>query len=162
MLELLYVADADEAQSPLVARTGLWERSQFRANASCPIGIAVRSAANDTLEGLFATWDYCPPYLPANQVIPVATTSQDVSGPLVFVSPGGGGATEACDPRALTRLELVLPARVRPSEALQSLVDSRVVTLATGTEPLLAAQIDHGRLGQCLDLRPAASLVLRW
>ena len=41
-LELLWLTSEPEARSAPVARTRLWERSQWRSLGTCPFGIAVR------------------------------------------------------------------------------------------------------------------------
>lgn len=84
-LELLWLTSEVEACSPGVARTRLWERSQWRKKDSCPFGVAFRASLTQT--GLL-TWDYRPPYLPEGLSIPVATASDDPALPMVFVSPG--------------------------------------------------------------------------
>lgn len=84
-LELLWIADPIEVRGAAIARTRLWERSQWHAKAACPMGIAVRGELSDA--GL-PTWDYRPPYLPEGVAIPVACASDDPVLPMVFVSPG--------------------------------------------------------------------------
>ena len=39
-LELLWIADADEARSLAIARTRLFERSRWRSEAACRFGVA--------------------------------------------------------------------------------------------------------------------------
>ena len=84
-LELLWLTSEAEARSPAIARTGLWERSQWFRSDACPFGIAVRG----TLAfGGVPTWDYRPPYLPDGVSIPVVCDGDDQTLPMVFVSPG--------------------------------------------------------------------------
>ncbi|MFW5332418.1 VOC family protein [Hydrogenophaga sp. ZJX-1] len=84
-LELLWLTSEAEARSPAIARTRLWERSQWRTLGTCPLGIAVRG---DLASAGVPTWDYRPPYLPLDMSIPVATDSDDPMQPMLFVSPG--------------------------------------------------------------------------
>lgn len=84
-LELLWLTSEAEARSPAIARTCLWERSQWRTLGTCPFGIAVRG---DLASAGVPTWDYRPPYLPPGMGIPVATDSDDPMQPMLFVSPG--------------------------------------------------------------------------
>lgn len=85
-LEILWIEDGEEAASPEIARTRLFERSLWRANGTCPIGIAWREAADAVPP--FAVWPYRPPYLPPGASIPVAVESDDPAGPMMFRSPG--------------------------------------------------------------------------
>ncbi len=82
-LELLWIRDADEARSEPIRRTGLYERSRWREDGTCPFGIAWRGHATD-----IAVWDYQPPYLPADMSIAVACDGDDARMPMLFRSPG--------------------------------------------------------------------------
>lgn len=88
-LELLWLTSPADARSAPIARTRLWERSQWRALGACPLGIAVRG---DLAAAGVTTWDYRPPYLqhllPAGAGLPVATLSDDPAQPMLFTSPG--------------------------------------------------------------------------
>ena len=157
MLELLSVTDPDEVQSPPIAPTLLWERSQFHRLGACPIGIAVR--ATSPAPPPFASWDYRPPYLPDDVTIPIASASRDLRLPLLFVVPGGGSNCLPSDPRSITRLELRLPEAVGPCAPLAEL---GVVELTRGSPSVLFVDVDGRRCGRTLDLCPEVSLVLRW
>jgi Glyoxalase-like domain len=85
-LELLWLFDEDEIQSPTVRRMGLWERCRWKETQACPFGIAFRKAPN-LLNLPFSTWDYQAPYRPPEAPIQTATNSQNVSEPLIFISP---------------------------------------------------------------------------
>ncbi|MBK8261899.1 MAG: VOC family protein [Nannocystis sp.] len=84
-LDLLWLTDEADARAPAIARTRLWERSQWRAQGTCPFGLALRG---DLAAVGAPTWDYRPPYLPPDQSVPIATSSDDPTSPMVFVSPG--------------------------------------------------------------------------
>ena len=87
-LELLWVVDEAECRAPRTARTGLWERSRWRTDGTCPFGVALRGTKGEAMP--FPTWAYGPIYLPAGASLPVATLSDDPRQPLVFQAPGGG------------------------------------------------------------------------
>ena len=63
-LELLWVFNPNDAQSPLTRRTRLWERWSQRATGACPFGIAFRPAGPRVEEPPFRSWPYVPAYLP--------------------------------------------------------------------------------------------------
>ena len=85
-LELLWVTSEADVQSPLIARTGLYERWRGGQAGACPFGIAWRADGGETLEA--PQWDFRPPYLPAGLSIKIAEGSKDPLQPLVFESPG--------------------------------------------------------------------------
>lgn len=130
-LELLWVDDPHAIRSPLIGRTRLFERSQWRDNGACPFGIAWRGG--DAVPGA-PTWPYRPPYLPAGVSIPVATDSDDPKQPMMFRSPGTAGPGDWPAKQrgtlqrsggfgAVTGMQLDLPAKVPVSGALQWLAD---------------------------------------
>jgi hypothetical protein len=86
-LELLFLTDSVEATSPLIARTKLLERSQWRTQQSCPVGIAWRLTAEETAP-TFPQWMFTPAYLPPGAQIPIATESDAEVNPMLFQSPG--------------------------------------------------------------------------
>jgi hypothetical protein len=112
-LELLWLTNAAEARNPAIARTRLWERSQWRKQGACPFGIAVRGQLAGA--GL-PTWDYRPPYLPEGLSIPVATASDDPALPMVFISPGTEGPVDWPEAR---RGQLQWPAGFGPVLAVE-------------------------------------------
>jgi hypothetical protein len=83
-LELLWVHDEREAQSPLAASTKLWDRWSGRGGAANPFGICLSSAegAGSTLP--FPTWAYRPDYLPGDRCILFAD-NVPLSEPEIFV-----------------------------------------------------------------------------
>lgn len=130
-LELLWVDDPDAIRSPLIARTQLFERSQWRNNGACPFGIAWRG---DDPVPCAPTWPYRPPYLPDGVSIAVATESEDSDQPMMFRSPGTAGPGDWPVERrgtlqrpggfgAVTGVRLDLPKKVPVSGALQWLAD---------------------------------------
>lgn len=154
-LELLWVTDREEITSPAIRRTGLAERSDWRANGANPFGIAVRTETTPP----FSTWPYRPPYVPEGHAIPVALSSDETTQPLIFVSPGNARPDRWTDGRAGERqirarlseiidLELFLGIGVPVSPDLEALVETGLVTLGGGSsEPkaiLTISQSDSG------------------
>jgi hypothetical protein len=78
-LELLWVSDADEAQSAQTGRTRLWERWSGRHSGVAPFGVAVSPTGDEVPEPPFPAWAYRPDYLPADRAIYFAegTTLQE-------------------------------------------------------------------------------------
>jgi Glyoxalase-like domain len=126
-LELLWITDQQQARSPQIARTGLFERSQWQTHQTCPFGVAWR---NHDLA--IPMWEFKPPYLPPSLSIQVANDSDDLTQPMMFTFPGSlppsswsadkhknfqyaGGYTK------IEGIELTLPNGIKPSPALQDI-----------------------------------------
>src|SRR5215470_9408923 len=63
MIELLWVSDPSEAQSPSTRHTLLWERWSGRNANTCPFGICVRPVDSYETGLPFPGWEYRPSYL---------------------------------------------------------------------------------------------------
>lgn len=142
-LELLWLTSEAEARSPAIARTRLWERSQWRRLGTCPFGIAVRG---DLAGAGVPVWDYRPPYLPPDRRIAVATDSDDPMQPMLFSFPGGTAPRDwPAEQRGRLQRDagwgeargmvLRLAAGVAPSAALVSLAAASGLTLQQGEGP---------------------------
>lgn len=68
-IELLWVSDAEEAQSALTAPTKLGSRWLGRKHGACPFGIAFSPAGDVVANPPFAAWAYEPKYLPPSKKI---------------------------------------------------------------------------------------------
>ena len=176
-LELLWLTSEADARSPVIARTRLWERSQWSEMGSCPFGIAVRG---DLADAGVPGWDYRPPYLsqvlPAGAGMAVAAASDDPSFPMVFVSPGKSPPTQWSPERrgslqraagfgSVRSAELGLPARSGSAPLLQSLTSAnlpiRFAPRADERHSLRLALADpEGRHTHTLDL--ATTGLGRW
>src|SRR5690348_10839908 len=64
-IELLWVSNPSDAQSPLTRRTRLFERWSQRAAGACPFGIGFRPAGTMVEKPPFPSWQYAPAYLPS-------------------------------------------------------------------------------------------------
>jgi hypothetical protein len=172
MLELIWVEDADEARSDLVAPTGLWERMQWQESGAAPFGICLRDRSGAAPELPFPTWAYRPPYLPLGSAIAIAA-GMPLAEPLLFASPFGrrpaAAAPEEREPlqhpagmRELTACRLTLAASTPPSAALRSIAELGVISVRDGDAPLLELWFDGGSRRQQADLRDALPLIMHW
>jgi hypothetical protein len=97
MLELLWVADPDEARSQRTRRTRIWDRWEHRETGANPIGIIFRSTDGQPTSGPFQTWAYSPSYLPAGVSIHIAegtTLDEPELFYLPFLNRAAGGNSE--------------------------------------------------------------------
>lgn len=173
MLELLWVSDEEEARSPLVQPTRLWERWRWRETGSCPFGICFRPAGESRDSLPFSTWDYKPLYLPEGMSIPIAANSDRRQEPLIFVSWAGrrpDAYPEGQQPpmdhrigcREVTSLRVTLPLRESHSPELRKVHDLGLIGIRAGDEYCVEVRCDGGRAQQEARLAPELPLHLRW
>ncbi|UCC85041.1 MAG: VOC family protein [Gemmatimonadota bacterium] len=171
-LEFIWLVDPAEAASGAIRRTGLRERTDPGHPAS-PFGVGMRSpgAAVDLPPGAdlpFGTWDYAPPYLQSGVVIPVGLNSERLDEPFLFFLPWSRGPAwdipeHPNGTRAITGVSLVIPeAGGSSSPELDAFSGLEVAAVERGAEPLMQIELDGGARGDCVDLRPAVPLLVRW
>jgi hypothetical protein len=173
-LEFLWVDDPPDAQSDLVARTGLWERWSRRESEASPFGVGLRfnAAAGEPLP--FASWDYRPPYLPAPLAIQMAEHADVFATPLLFALGFGrrpdGYPPErrqrldhSCGVRQMTHVRIRVP-QLDPVIAADWLAVSQCCPMIEVVEGwhLMEIEFDHQRREKQHDLRPDLPLVFRW
>ncbi len=171
-LELVWVADAAEAQSPATRRTRLWERWSGRARGASPFGVCVRAAVGQGGAAPFATWEYRPAYLPEPLVIHMGANSETVSEPLLFAfgRPANSGGPSRRQPiehaaglRSISRLRISGTWSEPTSPELRALEQScPTVSLASAGEDLMEVEFDNAQQGKSADFRPQLPLVFRW
>lgn len=165
-LEFIWLADPAEATSEAIRRTRLRERTDPGHPAN-PFGVGMRLPAG-AVDLPMETWDYAPPYLPSGVVIPVGVNSERLDEPFLFFLPWSRGpAWDLPDhpngTRSLTGAVVVLAEGEGPwSPELDVLSRLGVVEVERGREPLLQVELDGGARGDCIDLRPAVPLLVRW
>ena len=151
-VELLWVVDPAEVQSPAVERTGLWGRSQWVRTGACPFGVCVRG----TLPG--PTWTYAVPF-PPGMSVEMAADSARAGHPLRFAfgAPGARSGVHQPDQASITGLELAYPAAGTGPTAVLEKVG---VTQRVSNEPWLTLELDGGLRGTTTRV-PAARLCVR-
>jgi len=168
-IELIWVADAREAQGEPAARTRLWPRWSQRAAGASPFAVILRPADGGEIDPPFASWAYHPPYLPAHLAIDVAEATP-LSEPAFFyvrfARPPGPLHTQ---PRAydlavgrITAVEVGMPGGSAPSAAARAIQDAGLVTFVDAAHHVMTVTFDEARAGESADLRPELPLVLHW
>jgi hypothetical protein len=164
-LELLWVENRVEAQSPEARETRLWERWQLRAAGACPFGLVFRPGPRGP-ELPPASWTYKPRYFPPGFSIEVARDPPS-NEPLLFYLPYARPslvenvdlAEGAVHIGAINSATIHVPDAGVLSPALNGLVASGVVAVEPAREYLL--DLFHaGGPSQALDLRPLLPLRL--
>lgn len=165
-LELIWLTDPAEADSPTIRRTRLLERTE-PASGACPFGISLRGAEGAETSLPFETWEYRPPYVPEGTFIPVGSNSERVEEPLLFLLPWRTGVgwqppEHANGARRVTGLRTVLACEAPWSAALTALSRTMIIHLTSGEEYGTEVEVDHGESGGSLDLRPEVPLRIIW
>ncbi|HTU65596.1 MAG TPA: VOC family protein [Steroidobacteraceae bacterium] len=160
-LELLWVENFTEAQSPVPRSLGLADRWQRRDAGVCPIGLVFRSGRR-TLARPIDSWTYTPSYFPPGFSIEVAKDIPD-NEPLLFYLPFARPTlVEERDAGPALVGDIVdavlhLPATMQLSPALDALVGAGVL----GVEPARQYRIDLRHVGgarDVIDCRPTLPL----
>jgi hypothetical protein len=145
-LECLWITNPADATSAPIARTGLYERSQWRAAGTSPFGLAWRdSPATPAIE--IPTWPFQPPYLPPGMTIAVATDSDDPRQPMLFKSPGSspphswppekrGALQHQAGLAGITAVKLRWPSTAPPAPALLTLAANTILDLVPAEDNL--------------------------
>jgi hypothetical protein len=150
-LEVLWMTDARDAESPSVARLQLATRARWRSNGANPFGIAWRPASSGEKVEV-ATWPCHPPYLPADRAIDVALDSDDPRQPLLFTFPGSSapstwpaerrGALQSTGGYERLALQtLWLPPDVLPGVALRRVADALDARIAVHPDGAYAVDV---------------------
>jgi hypothetical protein len=164
-LELVWVENAEEAQSAGARDTRLFDRWQQRASGACPFGLVFRPGPKGPAVPP-VSWTYTPRYFPPGFSIEVA---RDIPAnePLLFYLPFARSAlVENVEPAEgtvrigpITGVTVHLPQTHALSPALDALVASGGVSVEPAREYLL--DLFHaGGPSQVLDLRPHLALRL--
>ncbi|MEO8018568.1 MAG: VOC family protein [Pseudomonadota bacterium] len=164
-LELVWVENRMEAQSPEVRETRLWERWQQRASGASPFGLVFRPGHRGPAAPP-SSWTYAPRYFPPGFSIEVA---RDVPSnePLLFYLPFASSplvenfdlAEGAVHIGPVTGATIHLPQTDALSPGLSALVAAGAIAVEPAREHLL--DLFHaGGSSQVLDLRPQLPLRL--
>jgi len=164
-LELLWIENSVEAQSPEARDTKLYERWRGRAAGACPFGLVFRPGPKGPADPP-ASWSYAPRYFPAGFSIDVA---RDIppNEPLLFYLPFAKASlvenVELADSTVhvgpIVSATVHLPDTHALSPALSALVASGVIAIEPAREYLM--DLYHGGgPSQILDLRPQLPLRL--
>jgi hypothetical protein len=166
MIELFWVDDPAEAQSPTARPTQLWERWTQRERGSCPFGICVRPAQGVQDEVPFPAWAYRPSYLPSTQAFHIGEAGLDEPMWIYmgFMQRSGREKHFLENPigiREITGLILTTPVPLR-SKVSQVMIEDGVISTNVGGGHLLEIEFDRARSGQVKDCRPDLPLLFHF
>jgi hypothetical protein len=173
MIELVWVSNPAEAQSPSTRPTLLWERWSSRDSGASPFGICVRPTSNLPLGAAprdgdpFAGWAYKPSYLP--EPLQLFIGDAGVEEPMWvyfdFMRRAMREAHFKVHPigiREVTGLVIHTPI-VLESEASRVVASNGVFSAyASAHAHLLEIEFDHHRRASSQDFRPSLPLMFRY
>jgi hypothetical protein len=165
MIELIWVSDANEAQSESTRRTLLWERWSGRQQNACPFGICLRPADTEVTGAPFPAWEYRPAYLPDSLCMHIGEGG--IEEPMwVYLSFMRRAQREQwfvehpAGIREITGLTLTTPVPLR-SDVSQKIVESGILATRTGAASLLEIEFDGKRRKERVDFRPHLPFVFQ-
>ncbi len=173
-LELLWVHDAEQAQSARTYPTRLWERWHGRGREASPFGICLRPRQRETTALPFPAWAYKPDYMPAPWVIHVGENAAVLAEPLLFYLVFGRRPdrvdkadshhllNHAAGFREVTALRLSNMQYGPLSPALHAVVQTGIIAMLPDSQYVMEIGFDGETHGEVMDFRPALPLALRW
>ena len=172
VLELLFLTDAEEAQSELTQPTMLYERLSSESKAASPFGICFRPAyGDDGKKALFSHWSYRPTYLPPNLSIAVADAPIDEPMWFYLGFASRPDSSKRCknQPRKhangiseLSSIEITIPKTKELSPAAKVAASTPGVKLLSGETHLLVLGFNEEKQGLVRDFRPDLPLITKW
>jgi hypothetical protein len=166
MLELLWLADPDEARNELTRPTGLFERCSLNDPTVSPFGICFRPSSEHETTAPFPTWDYKPGYLPDSLKIEISTAH--LPEPMWFFAdffkpkPSNDWKEPVEHPAGLERLTNVVVHFPMVGNVPAGMDECTALQCKPAASHLLELEFDGGAKQNAHDFRPALPLVIKW
>ena len=171
-LEVLWLHDDTEVNSPVVRPTSLPQRLHWPVTGACPFGVALRQRTDAGDVSQLAAWEYEAPFLGGGATIPVLTPRFAHQEPLMFISParirpadypGKRVELEHRDGRhMLTGVRVCVPKALVLSSGLEEIQRISLVKITREETYRLELEWDGARLGEAMDFGPTLPLSFRW
>lgn len=167
MLELVWVADPEEARNERTRSSRLWERCAGNDSQVSPFGIIFRSTGTPPAPPPFATWSYTPIYLPPGLAMQVAEGTTLYEPELFYLPFLRRASAQRNEPvahappiRRICGLSVGVRGRGALSAASRCAEQHGLVSYFEAPQPLLEILFE-GPAGMRIDLRPELPLVFR-
>ena len=158
MLELIWVADPEEAQSERTHPTRLWDRWSAPVGSASPFGIILCTAA----EGEpcpFPSWRYAPPTMPGLELdIACGTDLHEPMWCYMNSRRPPRPVAHAAGLTDLTALRLAGPPPARTS-VTTAMARHNVISLTSRDEYVIELEFDNQEQQRRTDFRPALPLI---
>jgi Glyoxalase-like domain len=172
MLELIWVHDSAEANSPVTRRTRLFDRWRDRASGACPFAFCFRPA-DGSVNAPFATWAYVPSYVAPSMAIHIGANSDRLSEPMLCFMSSAIRPDEVADERRqpmdhaigvreITRVRWTRPSAAALSPQMSVVASLPSFTVETGDAHALEIGFDHESSGQSRTLHPELPITFFW
>lgn len=166
-LEILWVHDAEEINSPLLLPTQLGERARYATTGASPYGLCLRNTA-DTDPVFEAALAYQPAYFPVGRPIAVLPHTHNPNLPWTFRLPFTGPPAATTEPthhraglRRLTRAAFGLAKYDAAELLLQQLAGQPQLAFEPAVTNCLMLTFDEHRQGQTAHF-PALNLTIAY
>ncbi len=169
MLELLWLENSNEAQSPLTQPTGLFERCSLNSEQASPFGFCFRPTLLSESQAPFPSWQYQPQFFPPPLCVEVAKApfSEPMWFYLSFLS--RTVPEKSKEPinhdmplNYLTQANFFMPVNNQASEAVGVINELDDFSIHHSDDQFLELEFDQGKAHKQHDFRPALPLVLKW
>jgi hypothetical protein len=168
-VELVWVAEPEEAGAEAVRPTRLFERWSRRGKDACPFGIVLRPAEGRSGDAPpFDAFAYRPRYLPPGAAIDIARDTPLCEPGLFYMGFARAPDASRNEPvdhaipgREVTGLKVRVSCRERRSGSAARLEAAGLLSYEEGDDWLLEVTLDGGASTEA-DLRPALPLLFRW
>jgi len=153
-LEVLYVHNMQELQSPRLQPSGLAQRAAYAGNGSSRFGLCLENLRG--LNNLFAqAVPYQPTYLPEGQAIQVLPFVQQPTLPWTFRLPFIGPKKPSTEPmqhanglNQVTKVSFGVASEHLDHPAVKALGTYPDISFEPATKPALTLTFNHGQQGQ--------------
>jgi Glyoxalase-like domain len=184
MLELLWVHDPTEAQSPQTQPTHLWERWHHQNDSASPFGIALRPTAPHSTSHRashradphhpvtpFPGWQYQPSYLPNGLSIWFGANADQLPEPLLFYLSFGHRPDAHKTPcnldhpigfREVTSLRIHYPEQRALSSTFSAIQNLGIGSILHSDRHYMEIGFDGETQGQSIDFSPHLPLMFNW
>ena len=170
-LELLWLHDAAEARSAVVAPIALWERLTWGVTGACPFGVGFRALSPLPPER-FPTWKYAAPFLPRGDAMEILSPRASEKEPLLFLSRAltapADYPPELSVPleqkgkrRRLRKVHIQTPTGLFSPE-LEKVIETGLLSIERGKTYHMELEFEAAPECETLDFRPALPLSIRW
>ncbi|NEQ52393.1 MAG: VOC family protein [Leptolyngbya sp. SIO3F4] len=160
MLELLWVADAEESQASDLSV--LSRRNQ----GGSPFGVCLRPVGQSPKETPFSGWRYTPDYLPAPLYIWVGQNSENLSEPFMFylnfAKKKSSAPVQSRNLQTVSRLTIVGCQEPMSDVLTRTMQQTQRIEFLPGATPLMELGFNGESQGQTMDFRPHLPLRLCW
>lgn len=170
-IELLWLENSEEAQSPVTAPTMLYERLTSKNINISPFGICFRPENPTDKTAKFPSWSYKPNYLPNNLEVNVAKNTLLVEPMWFFLSFASRPDVASQDKKQplihpnglseVTSIQVAIP-NSKQNFTLPNEQQLGILKINDGTEHVIAITFDHGKQELVHDLRPILPIIFKY